>query len=165
MASSFFIIVDIQGFYGHDGQFLPKELAICDNERRVSHFIFEPPHHISSLPAKQRRTVNWLTKNHHCLEWDSGYVPIHRIEYILRIFGRHASTIYVRGEQKAEYLSKLLDRPIQDINKDDVKLSKSVPTCSFHKNNVCMCALSNVYDLYDFINGRREQEQGEAFWI
>lgn len=146
------MIVDIQGFKTTDKIFTPKELATYDGNI-ISHYIFRPPFPFAALPTHLQKQATWLMTNHHCIDWTEGFTPAYEFPRIFRRILQGASgspvrEIYVKGCEKAAFLRRFTDKPIIEIE-DQPALSPTQPSCMYHLQPVCYCALSNVYHLYN----------------
>lgn len=146
-----YIIIDIQGFKLGKKNFIPKEVATYDSTGRISHFIFKAPYEYSFLSRRDKRTVDWLTRNHHTIKWTSGFVSLDHFNEILESLTRNVSIIYVKGREKAEHISKIINKSVIDLSDSISNIEKSTPNCTFHTSIQCVCALTNVYKLSQFI--------------
>lgn len=158
-------VVDVQGFLDSCGGFVPKEVALIslDNHYHFQgHWLISPPCKFSDLPQRFKRTNNWLTRNHHGIEWYEGIVPQDRFENLLREITRLAKSIYTRGKDKVWYLEKTLSREIINLEQFSPSLRKLVGEnnrCIHHAllgNRDFTCAATNVTKLKKFINENRE---------
>jgi hypothetical protein len=68
------VLIDIQGFKITNNKFIPKELAILKNNK-MAYYVFAPPFPSTLLPDDVQYQIKWLSKNHHCIKWDIGFVP------------------------------------------------------------------------------------------
>lgn len=141
-----FAIVDVQGFKISDKEFSPKELASY-NGNVMSHYIFRAPFPLSTLPLPLQQQAKWVSNNHHCIEWDEGFTPVHLFPKILQRLVRDAHVVYVKGYEKVKFLQKYTDKHIIEIEEHPA-LSPSEPSCMYHVKSHCYCALSNVYHLH-----------------
>lgn len=152
------LFIDFQGFKIENNQFLVKELAGFDGHK-VCHCLFEPPFPFESLPKKQQQQASWLIRNHHCIEWNEGTIPLQHLERIVHKLIDSTSPdclVYVKGKEKANYLRKLTNKPVFEL-KEQPRLTKTKPKCFSHRKDNCFCALSNVYYLYEiFLNKETE---------
>lgn len=138
--------MDVQGFKIGNKTFYPKELAVYDGNA-ISHFIFRPPFPFKTLPEDLQRQAKWLMHNHHCIDWNEGFTPAFMISKILQRLLRDADTVYVKGKEKTTYLQTFSDKTIIELDEQPA-LRESAPFCMYHTNPICVCALSNVYNLY-----------------
>lgn len=158
-----FVVIDMQGF--SVPYFFPKELAIYDGSRMV-HFVFKSPTPLSAIEDEDVRTqIKFLEGAVHCLSYDSGHVPYEELDVVFRkyIIENDIDRVYVKGEQKMEFIQKILDdngaRHINVFNVDwrseCPKLIKDYPLCMSH-NLVCnfmkcKCSINNCNLLYNWI--------------
>jgi hypothetical protein len=141
------LIIDFQGFKLESNRFIPKELAAYDG-CKISHFIFKKPYSFNLLSTSLQKQVDWLINNHHCITWGSGYTPLHNFSNIIQDITKDANLIYVKGKEKAAYLKKYTSIPIIEIEGKPV-LKQDVPRCFYHSKSPSVCALSNVFFIYD----------------
>ena len=142
------LIIDIQGFKIGKDKFITKELAAYDGNK-VTHYVFKPPFRINSLSPEFHQQATWLMKNHHCINWEDGFTPLHKCADIIRQITTPFDVVYVKGREKAEYLRQFTTVPIMELAETPC-IQKSKPSCFYHMNNYCICALTNVYDLHNY---------------
>lgn len=140
------VVADIQGFKISDKNFSPKELAIYDGTK-ISHYIFRAPFPFDKLPAHLQSQATWLMHNHHCIHWNEGFTPVFLFPKIITRVLRDADAVYVKGKEKVEYLQKFTSKTIIECDQQP-SLTIASPSCIYHLQSVCICALSNVYNLY-----------------
>ena len=94
--------MDVQGFKKPINQFVFKELAIVpfQEDAQPIVYLFEPPYHWNSLPAKYKSENFWVTFNYHGLEWASGDIPYEELRLIIRDTLRSAGAVYVKVLEK-----------------------------------------------------------------
>lgn len=141
------LVLDVQGFKTSQKIFQPKELAAYDGIH-VSHYIFKPPFPLHTLPHDLQQQAKWLMHNHHCINWMEGYTPIHSFKDIMQRLTKNVDVVYVKGSEKANYLRTFTDKRVVEFDEQPA-LSPSIPSCMYHSHSPCMCALSNVYHLYN----------------
>lgn len=139
------IVMDIQGFKIGTNSFYPKEFAVYDGNA-ASHYIFRPPFPFKMLPEELQRQAKWLMHNHHCIDWEEGFTPAYLLPKIIQRLTRDVDIVYVKGKEKAAYLKKYTNK-ITELNEHPA-LRASTPSCLYHTDPLCICALSNVYNLY-----------------
>lgn len=142
-----FVIIDVQGFKTTDKTFTPKELAAYDGNQ-ICHYVFKPPFHFNSLPDHLKSQATWLQKNHHCIPWDQGFTQVYNFDKIIKSLTDNVDVVYVKGHEKAEFLKNIISKPIQEFDEQPA-LTKANAHCFYHSENNCVCALSNVFMLYD----------------
>jgi hypothetical protein len=140
------LVVDIQGFKLEKNKFIPKELAAYDG-KQFSHYIFNPPFSFNHLSKELKQQAEWLMKNHHCIDWNEGFTPHHQFKSILNRLTLNVDIIYVKGGEKKKYL------PLEKISimefEEQPALKPQKPMCFYHSKPECMCALTNVFQLYN----------------
>lgn len=141
------IVIDIQGFKIENNKFIAKELAAYDGQH-ISHYIFKQPFEINLLPPDLHRQATWLTKNHHCIPWNEGFTPLHKFSDIIKTITNKGSSVFVKGKEKADTIRKYSSTPVFELEEQPA-LQPSESRCFFHTKNYCICALSNVFYLYN----------------
>ena len=66
-------VTDLEGFKLKSLGFIIEELSLCSSYNDT--IFFKPPLKFADLPAHDRQTVIWLTKNLHGLDCDEGDIP------------------------------------------------------------------------------------------
>lgn len=141
------LVVDVQCFKLENNKFLVKEFAGYDGAK-IFHYVFKPPFNRNCLPPNIQKQVAWLINNHHCIGWNEGHTPAHLFPEILRNMVKDHQNIYVKGLEKARFLEDIIGKPVI-VLEDTPALQMSEAKCFCHRKNPCMCALSNVYFLYE----------------
>lgn len=141
------MIVDFQGFKTENNRFLIKELAAFDGFR-ACHYIFKQPYSFERLPESYRRQARWVSNNHHGIEWDQGFTPLHQLSNILGLLSNQCDEIWVKGAEKTKFIQQYISTPVIELP-DSPALQLKEAKCFYHSINICMCALSNVYELYN----------------
>lgn len=141
------VVVDIQFFKTEEKVFTPKELAVYDGTH-ISHYIFKPPFNFLELPDKLKPEAEWVTNNHHGISWDEGLVPVYLFPQILSRLLDNADRIYVKGREKANFVRNAAKKLVIEFPEEPALL-KMEPSCFYHISSTCMCALSNVFTLYE----------------
>lgn len=114
------LIIDLQFFKDNKDRVVPKEVAIVALYKDFSaHWIIAPSCNTRSLKKYILRQNNWLTLNHHGLDWYEGDVTLKNFYKSLQDICKQAGKIYVRGAEKAKLLNKITVRVISR----NVKLS------------------------------------------
>lgn len=140
------VFVDLQGFIGEKNRFIPKELAAF-NGHQVYHYIFKSPFPFRKLKENLQKTAKWLMMNHHCIDWGTGITPLCYFKSMFLEVIKSADIIYVKGKEKANFLRKLTNKEILEFQ-EQPPFKKLGTHCTYHKQNFCICALSNVLYLY-----------------
>lgn len=148
-----FIVVDIQGIANKE--FVPKEISISDGKRSV-HLLFKPPTPFHRLQQQQQKEIRWLERNYLNINYSDGYVDLKYIGKILNDICKYYDKIYVKGHQKANFLSKYVDLDIINLEylQNVPNLEKTNSACFFHsKNKLSMCTQHNVDVLLNYLIG------------
>lgn len=141
------VVVDVQFFKVGAKQLVPKELATFDGEY-ISHYLFKPPFTFNCLTEEYQNEANWLMNQHHCILWESGFVPVYQLKNIITDLGNAYDVFYVKGTEKATFLKQYTKKPVLELD-EQPRLQQATPRCRFHSKIFCMCALTNVYQLYN----------------
>lgn len=142
------VVVDLQFFKTNDKEFTPKELAVYDGVQ-VAHYIFKAPYPLTMLKPTFQSEVNWLMHNHHCISWDVGFVPVHLCSDILCHLLQSTDKIFVKGREKADFIRKIISKPVFELEEETLRLQQMKPSCLYHSSDIAMCALTNCYTLYE----------------
>jgi len=117
-------------------------------------------HSFAELPEKIRQENNWLTRNHHGIEWFDGETNPKYFTSQLCQITRCVRYIYVRGSEKASYLQNLFFRNIYNLeNISPVFKNLTVEEecggyCGHHefrKFGIFHCALRSAYKLKNWL--------------
>lgn len=141
------LVLDVQGFKIKNNKFIAKELAAFDG-LKISHYIFKAPFPITYLPQDLHKQADWLMNNHHCINWSEGFTPLYQFGSILKHLTENVKCIYVKGKEKSEYIKKYSLAPVIEIEEQPA-LNRAEPSCLNHLKSPCVCALTNVYNLYN----------------
>lgn len=162
------VVADFQGFHLSDG-FHVKEMAI-NNGHQISHFILKPPREYRLLSLKEKKTVNYLEKEHHGLRFSGGYIHYNEIYSIIKDAFTGVDLIYVRGHQKQEFLEEMFRNIGMEIvpqveNMENhlwspLRFQKKRPMCMNHEGNgPVMCSITNCKDLFDWFSNLLPKEK------
>lgn len=163
-------VIDVQGFRGKEGNFLPKEIAlIALHHTYIVHWIIAPPYTFNNLHSKYRRQNNWLSRHHHGIEWHEGSSRFIDVVDTLRSVTRNAGRIFTRGREKAEFLMEVTSREIINLEDDErcpalKRLVSSTLRCAPHatkRNQKLVCALNFAASLKAWILFHIEDEKEE----
>lgn len=143
------VFVDLQGFRGNSNNFIPKEIAVVFNDKQYYNFIIKPPYEFSYLLPEKKKQANWLTKNHHHLQWEDGYASIGSVCEFINANTTNSS-VYVKGLEKKRWLEEMLQKNVFNIENvlccyNLKRLEKEYPDCvrcSSHSHGTC--ALKNA---------------------
>lgn len=141
------VFLDVQGFKLERNKFLPKELALFDGIR-ICHYVFKPPFNLNYLPPDLVQQATWLMNNHHCIDWEIGFTPVHNFSEIMKTLTANVETVYVKGKEKTEYVRKYSSATVIELAEQPV-IHPTEPSCFYHLHNPCICALSNVFFLHE----------------
>ena len=142
-----YICVDVQGFA--TPHFIPKEMTLITGENVTHHFLFNAPS--GGFPYKYRQSIEWLEDRHHGIPYSA-----RGISFDGDIF-RHfpAEVVYVKGQQKAEFMSRFYNRVVNlEYEEDSPKIVKTKDYCSYHNQMgySWVCSNKNAYVLKYYID-------------
>ncbi len=110
--------LDVQGFWSQ-GNFIVKEFGLVDMKcTQTELYLFKPPFPSSMLSAKDVVTNNWLTRNYHHLEWESGFLEYDEFTSKMNSIGNRYDVLYVKGEQKRNFISSFVPDKCIVVNLD-----------------------------------------------
>lgn len=117
-------IVEFQALRNSCGEFVIKELCIVSphNIGQIAHYFFLPPYQESLLSDKARKSNYYCTSKIHGLHWNDGVEEYNLLKAFLIIHTRSSRLVVTKGEEKAIFLTKLLNRPIANL--DSIVLQK-----------------------------------------
>lgn len=160
-------VMDIQGFYLKK-EYYPKEIAI-EISGKINHFLLKPKILFNDLSLSERKTII-STQNYHGLRYMSGYIEWNKINDILLDNLYDVDTVYIRGNQKHDFLWKKaweldLKCTFIDISQYDQEHSGTSerysnppkiestgkPQCLNH-TIPARCALNNCHEISRWIN-------------
>jgi hypothetical protein len=164
-------IVDVQGFQYGANNFICKEIAIINTiNGKSDHAILKLPFDKTLFNHRTEKQWNWLTNNLHGLQWDGNWYCNINYENLLSFIenfinndnndndNKEDIVVAVKGAQKKEWLSTLLNREIIDLEEDDYPAFSNLKEifksfhCQKHYFNNLSCSLENVYNLYYLCN-------------
>lgn len=157
-------IVDIQGFHGKYGEFLPKEVAVLGLDYNViAHWIIKAPYPFSELEAGFSKANTYLSCYEHGLEWFDGTADLEDVYISLRDVARRSLQIYVWGSTNQKLLEKVLSRSVTNLQELNCPSFKNLPYTNIHScfHHTCIkefmvCALSFAYKLRNWLKNENE---------
>ena len=169
-------IIDMHGLRDKDANFLPKEIAILSIQSNlIIHALVISPHGFDELSKNVRETNDYIASQLSGLHWFDGDITLRRLRYHLYNVAKHARKMYIRGAEKAAYISNIVGRSL--INLEDyacesfAELERKFPseqTCYFHtfmdvpyKRN--SCALRRAYETKEWLRSLLPIEFREKF--
>ncbi|KAK0157160.1 hypothetical protein PV328_011810 [Microctonus aethiopoides] len=93
------VIVDMQGFKWRNNEFIVKEFAMIQLDKKGDHgtrILFKPQFKWDDLPKQYKATNSWLIRNYHGIFWDDGDIPYEKLRDILEIILKDVDYIYVK---------------------------------------------------------------------
>jgi hypothetical protein len=160
------LVIDIQSFKDNKNCVISKEVAVFALHQDFSgHWIVSPKCNSKFLRKDILRQNNWLTINHHGLEWYEGDAAAKKMWKTLQGICMKANKIYVRGEEKRKLLEKVTTRQIINLEKDNTcppfeKLPWCEKYCIQHAIKPCYlrysCAVNNAFRLKSWLTTRKE---------
>ena len=104
-------ICDIQGFQRIcEDKFIFKEISFLNVKKTAlpTVYLFKPPIMWEELSAEERCMAQWTEKFYHGIAWDAGDIAYSRLHHILRICTEGVERLFVKGQQKVQWLSTIL---------------------------------------------------------
>lgn len=147
------VIVEFQGFYGLHGEFLVKELAIVGvSNVQCEKILFTMPVNRHQLPCESIRQNDWLTRNFHHISFDEEGDDYENLVDILDGRTRNYTSVLTKGEEKAKFLSQLLNRDVHNVESFlEVSLRK-LPDVEYKCTHFGECALKNAMKIKKWID-------------
>ena len=97
-------IIEVLGFRDSHNKFVLKEVAaVALGKEYIAHWIAAAAHSFSDLPIKMQVCNNWLTGNHHGIEWFDGDIPHRQLHANLGELPRSARHFCKRFTRKRPY--------------------------------------------------------------
>lgn len=168
------LIVDIQGFRRpFNNTFTLKELAIISiySEASPSMFFFKPPYEWDCLDVKYKSQNSWLERDFHGLPWSCGTIPFEEVEWTIEDRLCKAETVYVKGEEKRDWLLKIVPK-VQIIDMLDFdcpslqtlqKTSAVSLRCDVHTIPNAICAAQNVLILQNWLQNHHTVRMARVY--
>jgi hypothetical protein len=165
------VITDVQGFHldknSINNSFVVKELAALNLSRgSFHHFVFKVP---KSLGPNESdclyKNVKWVTTFYHGIDWYEGTTPYEHLSTILDEVCKDDTQIFVKGNEKASLLRRLITLPVTNLAILGCPALKLVrPRTEFcklrqHRNSTYNCAVANVSWLSCWLNGERNKNE------
>ena len=169
-------IIDMHGLRDKDANFLPKEIAILSLQNNlVIHALIISPYGFDELSKNVRDTNDYITAHLTGIHWFDGDISLRRLRYHLYNVAKHARKMYIRGAEKAAYISKIVGRSLINLEEYNcesfAELDRKFPdgqTCYFHtfldeayKKNCC--ALRRAYQTKEWLRSLLPIEFREKF--
>lgn len=153
------VLIDVQGFKVDKNKFILKEICIHSVENNFKyHKLIKSPFKFEKLKKVEKNTIQWLTKNYHGIQWDSGNITFTQFMDDMKTVLKD-KIIICKGLEKMKWLKCFFERiSIQEIiNCEDLdcnikwnkncEISEYFDSCEYHKNikkSSFVCALKNV---------------------
>lgn len=134
-------VVDLLYFKKPIDELVPKEFAVAPLRNLfVKPMIhnFKPPCLWNDLPVAYQLVNETFMRLVHGLPWDYGSVPWEDVCATIRKQVPNGATIYVKGSEKKEWLSKILGESVLVVNVETLEcpslrlLRKKIPGVSVH---------------------------------
>jgi len=152
-------IVDMLAFNSPKAKFIVKELTIVNVQTgAVSWFLFKPPCAAKDTVAATLKENIWLTNNFHGISWEEGDVPYAQLRSILTEQIDPGSRVYVKGEEKANFIQKLTSANVVDLQtlgcpslrRPNFWLLTPQYTCPRHNGTNFVCARDQALKLFSW---------------
>lgn len=97
-------VVEFHGFRDCRNRWIVKELAIVEHLLTLN-VVFQSPYSKDCITCrKTRKSVAWLERNYHKIQWEDGAVPF--MYKSLRTMLKPFDTVYTKGLEKKEFLTR-----------------------------------------------------------
>ena len=137
------LVVDILHLRDNDGNIVTKELAIANPDTNsIQSWIFEAPFPWSQLSTSIQSTNVWYSTRMHGLDWNYGEISYSHLKTLLVSYVHASSIIYAYGQEKTEYLSRILSHNVINL--------QTLPNCPSHF--ISLPILSCCYPQHQYIN-------------
>lgn len=144
-----YVFLDIQGFKINNC-FHAKEICI-QSKNQTFHDVVRASFEFRILTKEEKKSVLWLTTNHHGIQWENGRLNEIEAQNIIRMFV-HGKLVLVKGEEKVKWIKELI--PNTDficINIEKLgfseKLIKNCADCTEHSIQNSHCAKDHVQQM------------------
>lgn len=145
---------DLQ-FYRVNGCYSVKEFALVTQDGRVAHYVFESPPMID-WTRENLKNIDWVYRNHHGLNWFSGFVSHRESKEKIANSLRQGNVIFVKGYEKMKFLEKNFNANVRNIENFGlaykIKNVRNGISCIHHRRNNDVCALRNVFYMKNCMN-------------
>lgn len=158
-------VVDVQFLKDARDEYSPKEIAIASVAGEYfAHWVIAPENDLTTLSEEARKKNAWLATHHHGIDYFEGESRLEQVSMTLRNLCKKFEKIYVRGNQKRDFLRKIVARDIVNLEEDaSCPTLDSLPIndtrCLLHgyllkdgKN--FKCALNNACRIKDWLRVR-----------
>ena len=109
-------IIEVLGFRDSHNKFVLKEVAVVALRKEyIAHWIAAAPHSFCDLPIKIQVFNNWLTSNHHGIEWFDGNISHREVHANLRELTRPARQIFIKGSQESAIIQSITTRHVENL--------------------------------------------------
>ena len=141
-------VVEFHGFKDNYNRFIVKELAVASENFQVQ-LVFKAPYEQNVLTERCRKTVWWLERNFHLINWGEGSVPYD--EGFIRGLLKPFNSVHTKGLEKADFLREF--HPNVNIIADNVVSSECTVRCTLpqHSDASKKCALRTAVGYYKTI--------------
>jgi len=141
------LFIEVENLKGKNGETIVKELGMSgytsDGVDVQQAFMFKPPYSDNEMSNVNRRCNSWITKNIHHIRWGEGFVPYEELDRILNMAVFHHSAIYTKGLEKAEFLSRIIGKTVQNLDEmncprhENINLPDPIMCTYNHVHNYC----------------------------
>lgn len=136
-------VIEFHGFKGKtEEEFVIKELALVSENNQYTLLHFHNKIDKSSLEKTYRRTVTWLEKNYHFIDWEYGTLTYS--DEMMRGLCSHFKIIYTKGLEKKKFLSRFHNNVKElPLALPKLKVYDERLPCPAHSNKTVHCALQS----------------------
>ena len=148
-------VVEFHGFKDNYNRFIIKELAVVATNVKCQ-FVFRPPFSRRALNDSTQRTVRWLERHYHGIQWNENGIP-YSDRFICELLGPFV-TVYTKGMEKAKYLRRYHPyvQQIPDNIVAEYNITHVQCTLDKHRRSDCRCALKSAVAYYNAMHNPRK---------
>lgn len=126
----------------NSNDFVVKEFSLVTKNIRFTDVI-KSSGEFEYLGSLRKKSVEWLTKNHHGFQWGDGSITVGELVHTIDPIVRN-KIVYVRGEEKAKWLQKILsssaNKYTQNVTINNIESIGFVHTRKTHQKNHNLCS-------------------------
>lgn len=154
------VVIDFQGLLSTGRTFVIKEIAVVSifNDY-VGHWLVKSPNSMISMCKGILQENHRLTREVHGIEWTDGASSEEEIADILHLMSHSLRTIYVKGQEKADYLERFMSSKIINLETLPSLEADELPVenkyCLMHgirHKKQKICALNRAHQLKKLIS-------------
>lgn len=149
------LFLELAYLRGNGNTIVVKELAsVSSNGQQVFHFL--PPYSQFLVKRKFQKANRFVVNKLHGIPWDYGNIPYYRLRSILHNLCSGYSVIYVKGPEKAKFVSGIIDRHVEDLAvlgcpKAETLSYYTTVKCSFQHNSCSLDKCNKYFRWHEWV--------------